>query len=385
MPGIFKSPMNRREAMRVSLLGAGAGAVTIAGLGGGKFAVNRVGAQDDGQQFDRAACYQSFEGATWVQYERVGDPPYNLALSNSYIGNVWRTQMINMANVFVTREDVAPLIGDWQVASSGEDVAAQISQMENMISSGAQAIIVNAISPTALTPTVERARQDGIVIVAFDNIVEASDIVFVNEDQVEMGRLWAEWLIEQAGETGKILMVNGVAGTSVDLDRQQGGKEVFEQYPGIEIVEVVGRWDPGTAQTATANALSAHDDISGVWCQGGTDGVVRAFQAAGRPLVPIAGEAENGFRKQMLELTDEMPAFSIGQSPGLVAVSIRVALDLLQGLDVPSAISVPLPMATTEELVPGDNVFPDAPDNFFTPINIEACGVSFTFEEVAPE
>lgn len=375
--------VSRREAMRVSLLGAGALTVTVAG--GGRFLIDRVAAQDDVQQFDRAACYQPFPDATTVQYEQLADPPYSLALSNSYIGNVWRTQMINMANVFVEREDVAPLISDWQVASSGEDVSAQISQMENMISSGAQAIIVNAISPTALTPAVERARQEGIVIVAFDNIVEASDIVFVNEDQVEMGRLWAEWLVEQMGESGKVLMVNGVAGTSVDLDRQAGGKSVFEQYPDIELVEVVGRWDPGAAQTATSNALAAHDDITGVWCQGGTDGVVRAFLAADRPLVPIAGEAENGFRKQMLEYADQFQGYSIGQSPALVAVSIRVALDLLQGLEVPSAISVPLPQATTEELVPGENVFPDAPDNFFTPINIEACGVSFTYEEIAPE
>ncbi|CAN5821983.1 sugar ABC transporter substrate-binding protein [soil metagenome] len=377
--------VNRREAMKISVLGAGA--LTVSAAGGGRFLVEKMGAQatPDTQAFNRAACYQGFEGASPVQYEKLADLPYNLALSNSYIGNVWRTQMINMANVFVTRDDVAPLISDWQVASSGEDVAAQISQTENMISAGAQGIIINAISPTALTPTVERARQEGIVVVAFDAIVEASDIVQVNEDQVEMGQIWAEFLIENAGESGKILMINGVAGTSVDIDRQTGGKAVFEQYPDIEIVEVVGQWDPGTAQTVTANALAAHDDITGVWCQGGTDGAVRAFLAADRPLVPFAGEAENGFRKQMLEFAEEMPAISIGQSPGLVAVSIRVTLDLLQGLEVPSLIAVPLPIARTEDLEPGVNVFPDAPDKFFAPINIEACGVSFTFEEIAPE
>src|SRR5215210_7802262 len=103
--------------------------------------------------------------------------------------------------------------------------------MENMISAGAQAIIVNAISPTALTPTVQRARQEGVVVVAYDNIVEADDIVFVNEDQVEMGKRWATWLVEQMGPTGKVLMVNGVAGTSVDADRIKGGKDVFAQYP----------------------------------------------------------------------------------------------------------------------------------------------------------
>jgi ribose transport system substrate-binding protein len=113
---------------------------------------------------------------------------------------------------------------------------------------------------------------------------------------------------------------------------------------------------------------------------------VRAFLEAGRDLVPFSGEAENGFRKQMLEFRDQgFQAISIGQSPALVAVSIRAALDLLSGIEVPSRISVPLPIVTSADLEPGVNVFPDAPDNFFTDISIAECNVSFTYEEVAPE
>ena len=197
-----------------------------------------------------------------------------------------------------------------------------------------------------------------------------------------MGRLWAQFLVDHTGGKGKILMVNGVPGTGVDTERRQGAAEVWKANPGITTVEVQGDWDPGKAQTATATALAANPDIAGVWCQGGTDGVVRAFLDAGRPLVPVAGESENGFRKQMLEFKDKMPALSIGQSPGLVCVSMRAALSLLLGEPVPSAVSVPLPSATTDQLVPGVNVFPDAPDNFFTTTQIPACGVNLSFEEV---
>jgi len=145
---------------------------------------------------------------------------------------------------------------------------------------------------------------------------------------------------------------------------------------------VVGKWDPGTAQTVTANQLATDKDIAGVWCQGGTDGVVRAFEAAGLPVPPVAGEGENGFRKQML---NGVKGLSLAQSPALVAVSIRVALDLLQGNEVPSAIAVPIPGADNAALEPDVNVFPDGPDNFFTAISIDACGASFTYEEVAPK
>jgi ribose transport system substrate-binding protein len=381
--------LGRRSVIRGAA--AGAGALGLGLSGAGRFGAT-VWAQDAtpaAAEFDAAACYQPFAGAETVQYEKLADPPYNIALSNSYIGNVWRTQMIKMAKAYVETPEIAPLISEFQVNTADRDDAAQIAAIENMISNGAQAVVVIAHTPTALVQTAQQARADGIVIVSFDNTIHTDPPdpsidtgITVNEDQVEMGRRWAQWLVEQTGGSGKILMVNGVQGTGVDTERRQGAYEVWEENPDIEIVEVVGDWDPGKAQTATATALAANPDFVGVWCQGGTDGVVRAFLDAGLPLVPVAGEAENGFRKQMLEYKDQFQGYSIGQTPGLVAVSIRAALSLLMGEPVPLAVSVPLPEAKTDELVPGVNVFPDAPDNFFTATSIPACGVNLTFEEV---
>ncbi len=391
MDRFMHNSLDRRKMLRGAAMGAGALGL---GLSGGGRLVTPAWAQDAtpaASSFDAEACYQSFPGAQTVQYEKLADPPYRIAVSNSYIGNVWRTQMIKMAYAYAKSPDVASLIDQefFTAVTNDRDDAAQQAAIENMISNGAQAVVILANTPTALVQTVQQARADGIVIVSFDTTVhpEPPDPsidtgVTVNEDQVEMGRLLAEFLVKETGGKGKILMVNGVQGTGVDTERRQGAQEVWDANPDISIVEVVGDWDPGKAQTATATALAANPDFAGVWCQGGTDGVVRAFLDAGIPIPPIAGEAENGFRKQMLEYKDEFNGLSIGQTPGLVAVSMRAALSLLMGEPVPSAVSVPLPMATTAELVPGVNVFPDAPDNFFTATTIPACGVNLTFEEV---
>jgi len=389
MDRFLQHSTDRRQIVRRSLLGAGAAGLGLGLAGRAATAWAQEATPAGGGAFDPAACYVPAGDAEPVQYEAAGEDGFNIALSNSYIGNVWRTQMIKMAKAYVELPEIKPYVGTFQVNTADRDDAAQIAQIENMISNGAQAVVIIANTPTALVPTVQEARADGIVVVSFDNVVQADppdpslDLgITVNEDQVEMGRRWAQFLVDQTGGQGKILMVNGVPGTSVDTQRRQGAYEVFDATPGISYAEVVGNWDPGTAQTATATALAANPDIAGVWCQGGTDGAVRAFLDAGRPLVPFAGEAENGFRKQMLQYKDQMPALSIGQSPGLVAVSIRAAISLLRGEPVPRAVSVPLPSATTEELVPGVNVFPDAPDNFFTPIQIPECGVNLTYEEI---
>jgi ribose transport system substrate-binding protein len=389
MERFMQRRLDRRAVVRRSAIGAGALGVGLAAGGRLSWHAAAQDATPAAAAFNAAKCYVPFSGSTTAQYDKVGDGPFKIALSNSYIGNVWRTQMIKMSKAYVDTPAVKPLIDQYTVNTVDRDDAAQIAAIENMISNGAQAIVINANTPTALVQTSQQARKDGIVIVSYDNVIRADppdpslDLgITVNEDQVEMGRRWSQFLADHINGKGKVLMVNGVPGTGVDTDRRAGAAEVWKKYPGITTVEVEGDWDPGKAQTATASALAANPDIAAVWCQGGTNGSVRAFLDAGKPLVPFAGEAENGFRKQMLQYKDQMPAISIGQSPGLVCVSIRAAISLLQGEPVPTAVSVPLPAVTTDQLKPGVNVFPDAPDNFFTPIQIPECGVDLTYEAI---
>jgi ribose transport system substrate-binding protein len=378
--------LGRRGFLRFTTLGLGGAALAACGVAPASAPTSPTAAAGaaPASSFDAAACYRPASADTKTIKFDAKPAPYVIALSNSYIGNVWRTQMIKMAKAFAELPEIKPSIKQFLVNSSGNDAAAQISQIENMIAAGAQAIIINAASPTALDPVVKKAQAAGIVVLAFDNIVETPNVVIVNEDQVEFGGKMAEWLVQKMGGKGNVLMVNGVAGTSVDADRAKGAKEVFAKNSGITVVaEVNGDWDPGKAQQVTSTALSAYPEINGVWCQGGTDGVVRAFQQANRALVPVAGEAENGFRKQLLTLKDQgLSGISIGQTPGMVAVCIRAAIDLLAGKELPLSISIPLPSATSEELKDGVNVFTNLPDNFFTPIQIAPCGVNLTVDQI---
>ncbi len=288
--------------------------------------------------------------------------------------------MVQLAKAYTEQSDVKPLIKEFQVSSSGNDVSAQIAQMNQMILGGVDAIVTDAASPTGLNSVIDQAVAAGILVVSFDNVVTTKKAVTVNEDQHAMGKQWAEFIIKHIGDKGHVLMVRGVAGTFVDQERTRGADEVFKKYPGIKTTQVYGKWDDGTAQKVTANALASTPQIDAVWCQGGDTGVVRAFLQAGRKIPPIAGEAENGFRK--LAAKHKFPMLSIGQSPALGAMSIKVALELLQGNKVPRAISVPLPTATTATLKAGVNYFPDQPDSFFTPINIEPCGLHFDIKNV---
>ena len=102
------------------------------------------------------------------------DGPYRIALANGYIANTWRIQMIQTAKAYAAQPDVAAKLKEFKVVSTGEDVPAQISAINNFIDSGYDAIVVNAQNPTAFAPVIKRAKDAGVVLVAFDNILDTA-------------------------------------------------------------------------------------------------------------------------------------------------------------------------------------------------------------------
>src|SRR5882757_426115 len=206
-----------------------------------------------------AQCYVPWAADTQFFKYPAKAGPYRIALANGYIANTWRIQMIQTAKAYAAQPDVAAKLKEFKVVSTGEDVAAQIAAVNNFIDSGFDAIVVNAQNPTAFTPVIKRANDAGVVLVAFDNILDTQDAINVNVDQKGLGVLWAKWLIGHLPQGGKILEVRGVAGTSVDTDRHNGIHETLDASgKKFNVVEVVGKWDDPTAQKATADAIAVN-------------------------------------------------------------------------------------------------------------------------------
>jgi ribose transport system substrate-binding protein len=310
--------------------------------------------------------------------------PYRIALANGFIGNTWRIQMIKTAKAYADQPEVAAKLKEFKVVSTGEDVAAQIAAVQNFIDSGYDAIVINAQNPTAFTPVIKRAKAAGVILVAFDNILDTEDAINVNVDQKGLGEYWAHWLVKNIPDGGKILEVRGVAGTSVDTDRHNGIHEVLDASgKKWDIVEVVGKWDDGTAQKVSADAIAVQKKFDGITVQGGSTGTVRAFMDAGHAFVPVGGETENGFRKLCAAHGAEgLKCASGGTGPAQVAVAIKTAIAALEGQVVPQ--SVKLPLATTEDpnFKDGESFYAKEGDNFFVGNAFPTCGINFTAQEI---
>jgi ribose transport system substrate-binding protein len=330
-------------------------------------------------------CFKPWSAETkYFQWSKK-EGPYRIALVNGFVGNTWRIQMIQTAKTFVETAGIKENIKEFKVVSVGTDAAAQLGAIEDFINQGFNAIVTIAVSPEGFDRVIRLADRNDVVIVPFDNILDTDKVMMVNEDQYAMGVRSAEFLMKEMGKSeGKILEVRGVPGNSVDRDRHVGFNETLKAKGGkFEVVEVVGNWDDGTAQKATADALAVHGKFDGLFTQGGSTGSVRALMDAGHAFIPMAGEGENGFRKLVaMHNKDGLKGYSYGQSPALVAISIKAAIAALQGHPLPQLISIPIPEADYTTLKDGENFWSNLTDNFFAVNEFPPCGVDIKAPDI---
>jgi ribose transport system substrate-binding protein len=300
----------------------------------------------------------------------ASSPRLRIALANSYIGNSWRIEMENLWKAALRMQPYASQV-DGPIYNANNNLRDQSEQLSALISLGVDAICIDAASPTALNGMVEQATKRGILVVSFDNTITAPSAISVNTDQLAFGRQGAEYLATALGGKGNIIMVTGVPGTTVDTQRNQGAEEVWRRNPGIKVVNrFAGMWDSSIAQKNTAAVIASLPRIDGIWAQGGTDGVLKAFQAAGRPLPPTAGESENGFRKYLAGLPGypKVRGLSLAQPPYLSVAALELARQVLRREAPRRNVVIPLPTVTDDTVKLGTTVFPSVPDNFFSGI-----------------
>jgi ribose transport system substrate-binding protein len=293
--------------------------------------------------------------------------------------------MIKTAKAFAEQPGVKGNLKEFKVISTGEDLPAQIAAANNFIDAGYDAVIVNALNPAAFAPVAKRAKAAGVVLLSFDNVIESDDNIVVNVDQVDLGRLAAKWLLKEIkADGGKLLEVRGPSGNSVDRDRHDGFHEALKKSPKkFEVVEVVGKWDDGTAQKATADAIAIHKNFAGIYVQGGSTGTVRALLDSGHPMIPISGETENGFRKLCAQNAAKgLHCSSAGTGPAQVAVTIKAAIAALQGEKVPQSIALPASYVEYPNIKEGSDFYPALSDNFFVGNSFPGCKIGFSAEEI---
>lgn len=282
--------------------------------------------------------------------------PYTIGFINWSTANSWTVQVVEEVRDEAT---LYPEIGEFIIVSSEGDADTQISQIEDMIVRGVDALLLIPVSPDAIVPAVEEAADAGIPIVVFGADVNTD--VYVTKlltDPRGFGRAQGDWLMETLNCEGKLIVLNGVTGISTSDERRGGLQDAIEACPdggaGIEILaEEDAAWAYDQGKLAVERMLAAYPEIDGVWSQGGamTQGAIDAFDAAGRALVPMTGEDNNGFLLAWQARLDEgFQAMSASEPTWQSRVALQAALRILQGQEVNSFYRLQSPVIFEEDI-----------------------------------
>ena len=93
--------------------------------------------------------------------------------------------------------------------------------------------MLNAVDPVAIAPAIKRAEGQHMVVAAFDVAAQGADVT-VMTDNTKAGEISCQYLAEQLGGKGDVVIVNGPQVSSV-VDRVKGCEAAFKKFPNIKV------------------------------------------------------------------------------------------------------------------------------------------------------
>ena len=250
---------------------------------------------------------------------------------------------------------------DVVVVDGDRDVQKQANQIDDFLTKGVAAIILNPCDRQSIGPAIEKANRAGVPVFTCDLkcVAEGAEVVsHVGSDNLQGGKLAGEAMIEALGEQGgKVLVVHFPQANSCQL-RVQGFEEVIGAYnQGLStgLIEVVAQLDGGGVRDegykVTEDTLQAHPDLRGIFAINDPSGLGAraALEKAGKQdqvvIVAFDGQPEG---KQAIK-DGKIFADPI-QFPGLIGrKTVELMMDYFAGVEVEEEVLIPTELYKQED------------------------------------
>ena len=218
---------------------------------------------------------------------------------------------------------------------AGSSAEQQLTDVENLISQGADALIILAQDGEAILPAVQSAVEQGIPVIAYDRLIEDPGALYITFDNVEVGRMQAEAVLAQVPKGNYVYIKGNSADANADFLRS-GQQEVLQDAEDAGDIKNVGEtytdnWDPALAQTEMEQFLTENDnDVQAVVAEndGMAGGAVAALEAQGLAgQVAVSGQDGDGAALNRVALGTQTvdvwkDARELGKAAGEAAVAL---------------------------------------------------------------
>ena len=174
----------------------------------------------------------------------------------------------------------------------------QLTDVEDLISGGANVLIILAVDSEAILPAVKKASDEGVPVIAYDRLIESPNVLYIAFDSVGAGRMMAQ-AIFAVKPSGNYAFIKGDKGDpNADL-LFSGMMEALKPAMAPGKIKNAGMsytdgWAPGKAQKGMDEILArTNNKVDAVLTENDAmaGGVVAALGAQGMAgAVPVSGE-----------------------------------------------------------------------------------------------
>src|SRR5205823_153905 len=143
----------------------------------------------------------------------------------------------------------------------------QMQIVENLIE---RKIAVLAITPSGsreIVPAIVKANRARIPVVIIDTRADTAALrqaggtvaTFIGSDNVSGGRIAGEFLATQLGNTGRVVVLEGIPGHETGDSRLRGFREALAARPGVTVVgSQTANWERDQGFNVMQNMLQSH-------------------------------------------------------------------------------------------------------------------------------
>lgn len=291
-------------------------------------------------------------GCNQKQDQAGGQATHRITIGVSY-QNLQNEFIINIQEAI---RDEANKLNVVLVEADGQGNAeSQISETEDFIARGVDAIILNPYDKEGSAHAVDLAVQAHKPIVVVNAIVTNLNKAdaYVGSEDAEAGRIATQRIMDVLHGRGSIAVIHGPNGHSAELQRSDGIRQVLAKYPGSSIVlEQTANWDRTQALNLMENWLASGRKIDGVIAQNDEMalGAYKAIEAAGKQKdIAVVG---------IDAIPDALKAVAGGKLAGTVfqdakgqgSLAVNLAVQIVQGQKVKHDNYLPFKLVTIENV-----------------------------------
>lgn len=257
---------------------------------------------------------------------------------------------------FVTMKDAAVAkaaeLGVELVVLDAQDSAeTQASQVEDFITRGVDLLIINPVDSDAIGTSVMACNEANIPVITVTRASNAGTVVqHLDIDNKEAGCLDAEQLLKDLDGKGKVAILEGIAGSSSAIEREEGFVDALKGSEVEVVTSLTANYSREEGATVTEDILQSNPELDAIYAHNDEMalGAVRAVAAAGRSAeIKIYGIDATDDALVAVE-NGEMAA-TVQQQPDLqIETALENAIKYLGGETLEPLVNIPLKLIVKE-------------------------------------